>query len=76
MKSGPPENCSVCGEQLDPQQNAICTSCGGVFHLTWDTRLPIKDCGRFDIDEDSLALYFTCNDCMARMPQAHATTPQ
>jgi hypothetical protein len=60
--------CEVCGEVMDPNHNGNCAFCGRVFHLTWDTRLPIKDCGKFDIDDETLALYFTCNLCLAQRP--------
>ena len=70
MPEDVPENCEVCGDSMDANHNANCALCGRIFHLTWDTRLPIRDCGRFDIDEESLALYFTCNDCVAKQPQA------
>ena len=38
-------------------------------------RLEIKDCGRFDLDEESLAMYFTCNVCLADLPQSSQPTP-
>ena len=65
-----PDSCEVCGESMDPQHNANCAFCGRVFHLTWDTRLEIKDCGKFDIDDETLALYFTCNVCVTKQPEA------
>ena len=68
----PPADCEVCGEAMDPEHNATCAFCGKVFHLTWDTRIEIKDCGRFDIDDQSLALYFTCNPCVETGPQRPA----
>ncbi len=70
-----PENCQVCDEAMDAQHNATCAFCHRVFHLTWDTRLEIKDCGRFDLDEESLAMYFTCNVCLADLPQSSQPTP-
>ena len=63
-----PELCEVCTEPLDKNHNAVCRFCGRFFHLTWDTRLEIKDCGRFDIDEVSLAMYFTCDACIGGKP--------
>jgi len=68
-----PKDCQVCAEPMDPQHNATCAFCARVFHLTWDTRREIKDCGRFDLDEQSLAMYFTCNTCLAQMPQRPST---
>ena len=61
-----PENCEVCGEAMDAEDNASCAFCNRVFHLTWDTRREIKDCGRFDLDEQSMAMYFTCDTCLAQ----------
>lgn len=72
MTQQTPANCEICGGAMDPNHNATCAFCNRVFHLTWDTRLEIKDCGRFDIDEETLALYFTCNNCVAQRPQAPA----
>jgi Fe2+ or Zn2+ uptake regulation protein len=68
----PPADCDVCDEAMDLHHNATCAFCGRVFHLTWDTRLEIRDCGRFDIDDQSLALYFTCNRCVESGPQRPA----
>ena len=68
MAQTDPENCEVCSEPMDAQDNAMCASCRRIFHLTWDTRRAIKDCGRFGIDEESLAMYFTCNICLAQGP--------
>ena len=73
MTTNAPANCEVCNEAMGPDHNANCAFCGRVFHLTWDTRKPIRDCGKFDIDNESLALYFTCNTCMSgQQPQAQA----
>jgi len=69
MTQEAPANCEVCNEDLDPDHNAHCAFCGRIFHLTWDTRVEIKDCGRFDLDDETLALYFTCNICQTDRPQ-------
>ena len=64
MTTPPPQqSCSVCGDPMDPVHTASCLFCNGTFHLTWDTRVEVKDCGRFDLDDQSLALYFTCKTC-------------
>ena len=68
MPEDVPENCEVCGEPMDPEHNAHCVFCRRVFHLTLDMRLEIKDCGRFDVNDESL--YFTCNLCLAQQLQA------
>ena len=69
-----PANCEVCGEEMDPRHNAHCAFCGRIFHLTWDTRIEIKDCGKFDVDDQTLALYFTCNLCLAKRAQTPAVS--
>ncbi len=58
------EVCAVCGEALESDSIANCAFCGRNFHITWDTRKPLKDCGRFDLDEESLGRFFTCNPCL------------
>lgn len=63
MTTNAPATCEVCQEAMDPDHSAFCSSCGRTFHLTWDTRLEIKDCGSFSLDEQTLALYFTCSLC-------------
>ena len=68
MAQDVPENCEVCDEPMDAVHNASCAFCNRVFHLTWDTRLEIKDCGRFDIDDQTLAMYFTCDRCVSEHP--------
>jgi Fe2+ or Zn2+ uptake regulation protein len=70
MADNGPSTCQVCGDPMDPEHNGYCAFCGRFFHLTWDTRQPIKDCGKFDIDDETLALYFTCNVCLAKGSQA------
>lgn len=64
MEQSIPEVCEVCSEPLDPDNNATCHLCGRRFHMAWDTRLEIKSCGRFDVDDTSMALFFTCNVCL------------
>ena len=75
MMDNLPENCEVCEEPMSAEDNASCAFCHRVFHLTWDTRREIKDCGRFDLDEESLAMYFTCNLCSADMPPPPSAMP-
>ncbi len=65
MTTSSRQACSVCGDPMDPPHTASCLFCSGTFHLTWDTRVEVKDCGRFDLDDQSLALYFTCGSCAA-----------
>ena len=71
-----PGNCEVCGEPMDSEDNASCAFCHRVFHLTWDTRREIRDCGRFDLDEKTLAMYFTCDNCVAEQSRGAATPSQ
>ena len=63
MTTDASDMCEVCSEAMDPDHSAFCSSCGRTFHLTWDTRLEIKDCGAFALDDQTLALYFTCVLC-------------
>ena len=66
MKSPEPseDKCCVCSKPTDPRNEGHCRYCSGIFHLTWDTRLAINDCGQFDLDNENLAVFFTCNNCL------------
>lgn len=63
----PDDLCCVCFKPTDRRNEGQCRYCTGIFHLTWDTRLEIKDCGRFDLDNENLAVFFTCDNCLKDM---------
>ena len=64
MSVPPPEACGVCGGPLHPEHQAMCPFCGTVFQLGWSTTVEMQDCGKFYLDDESLALVFACQRCV------------
>lgn len=60
--------CIVCLEALSPPNEAWCGVCGESYHLQQRTDVPGKDCGSVWINEEHLALEFTCNNCLNPAP--------
>ena len=56
--------CLVCDEPLTKTTEAWCGQCGGSYHLNQRADLPGKDCGDVWINEETLALDFSCNRCL------------
>ncbi|MEZ4482086.1 MAG: hypothetical protein R3B97_13220 [Dehalococcoidia bacterium] len=56
--------CLVCLEPLTATTEAWCQQCGGSYHLNQRSDLPGKDCGDVWINEESMALEFSCNRCI------------
>jgi hypothetical protein len=54
----------VCREAVEQHTEAICSSCGEIYHLNQRTDLPGKDCGQVWINEEHLALEFACDTCL------------
>ncbi|MCC6382187.1 MAG: hypothetical protein IT304_06735 [Dehalococcoidia bacterium] len=63
-------SCSVCGEVLAPDTEAVCMECGRPYHLNQRSDRPGRDCGEVWIDENHLALQFACNSCLHPEPTA------
>ena len=57
-------SCSVCGERVEPHEEAFCNNCGNLYHLNQRTDLPGRECGQVWINEEHLALEFGCNTCL------------
>ena len=55
--------CGICGEPLDKDNRALCHGCGRVFHLKWDMRANVQDCGIATLDDVSCGLLFVCSSC-------------
>jgi hypothetical protein len=62
-------SCSVCGEQLSPEEEAFCGECGKPYHLNQRQDRPGKDCGQVWINEEHMALEFACNSCLFPVPE-------
>ncbi len=65
-----PQVCRVCEEAVAADHEAFCGQCGSLYHLSQRMDRPGKDCGSVWINEDHLALDFTCNICLNPEPQA------
>lgn len=63
-------SCSVCGEPIAPQMEAICNACGKPYHLNQRNDQPGIDCGQVWINEEYLALEFACDTCLHPQPAA------
>ncbi|MFN0094651.1 MAG: hypothetical protein ACKVVT_07715 [Dehalococcoidia bacterium] len=70
MTAEPTTRCRVCLEEVPADQEAWCGQCGALYHLAQRLDRPGKDCGSVWINEDHLALDFTCNVCLNPEPQA------
>jgi len=57
------ETCCVCGEVLDPDNSSRCRLCGGHFHMAWSTKVEVKECGGFQLHEESGSIMFVCAHC-------------
>jgi hypothetical protein len=60
--------CTVCGDDVAPPNEAWCGACGESYHLQQRTDVPGKDCGSVWINDEHLALEFTCNNCLNPVP--------
>lgn len=59
------EACAVCGDPTSEYSHASCGRCTRPYHLALRQDIPAKDCGQVWISEESLALDFACNTCLA-----------
>ena len=60
--------CVVCTEELTETTEAWCGQCGESYHLNQRSDMPGKDCGSVWINEEHLALEFTCSNCLNPAP--------
>ena len=60
--------CIVCTEELTATTEAWCGQCGESYHLNQRSDMPGKDCGTVWINEEHLALEFTCSNCLNPTP--------
>lgn len=60
----PGETCHVCGKRLSGRDIARCGVCDRRFHLRVRADAPGVDCGEVRINEQFLAMEFTCRDCL------------
>ena len=58
--------CHVCGNPLDTTDVATCSVCDRSFHLRLRNDSPGTDCGDAAINEQYMALEFTCFVCLGR----------
>lgn len=58
------EPCRVCGEPTSQYSHASCDGCGETFHLALRQDIPAKDCGQVWINDEFMALEFSCNVCL------------
>ena len=63
-------SCAVCARPLRPDAQADCYSCGQYFHLGLTADSDVEDCGQVWLDDEVLALQFTCNSCLEAQSDA------
>jgi coproporphyrinogen III oxidase len=61
-----PMRCVVCSDHAPDVASSICNWCNQRFHLNQRNDIEGRDCGQVWIDEQSMALQFACNNCLAR----------
>ncbi|MFQ5382135.1 MAG: hypothetical protein ACE5EF_11050 [Dehalococcoidia bacterium] len=57
--------CRACGDDITPDFEAWCNSCGEAYHLNQRAGDESRDCGKVWINEEHMALEFACNVCLS-----------
>jgi hypothetical protein len=63
--------CVCCGERFKEHDLAVCTMCGGSFHLALRTDVEVRDCGDVWINEELDGIEFGCNRCLGLMTEVN-----
>jgi 5-methylcytosine-specific restriction endonuclease McrA len=76
-ETGNVANCVYCGRPFGVHDRAVCTSCGGSFHLAMrvDVEIP-QECGDVWLNEALEALEFGCNSCLEASGRRRIPAPK